>query len=84
MILVSEPLGKHTICLCDDDNDIAMALACQHAVVPAATARSMEEAIRENPDQITLIADNGRGEADLTLATERALEVVLERLGAEV
>lgn len=68
-------LSKHAICLCDDDNDLEMALACQHAFVPGVSSESMADVIRAHPDQLTLTDD-----LEGTRATEKALELALERI----
>lgn len=62
----------------DDDNDIEMALACRHTFVPTVTSATMAETILQNPDRFTAI----RGAED-TLATEQALEALLEMLNGE-
>ena len=68
-------LSKHAICLCDNDNDLEMALACQHAFVPGMSSKSMADVIRVHPDQLTLTDD-----LEGTHATEKALELTLERI----
>jgi len=72
-----DALSKHAICLCDDDNDLEMALACQHAFVPGISSDSMARVIEEHPNQITSTGGPGQ---DLhgTKATEKALELALE------
>jgi hypothetical protein len=68
-------LAKHAICLCDDDNDLEMALACQHAFIPGVSSESMADVIRAHPDQLTVTSD-----LEGTRATEKALELALERI----
>jgi hypothetical protein len=60
-------LKEHCICLCDDDNDIAMALACRHAFLPSVTSDSMRKVVQSNPNQCTVA--NGADHA-LQLALE--------------
>jgi hypothetical protein len=62
--------------LCDDDNDIEMALACLHAYIPATSSESMVEVIRDNKSKFTVTAS----EDDSTKATEKALYLILERI----
>ena len=71
-------LATESACICDDDNDIEMALACRHAFVPTITSQTMAATIEQNAHQFTAI----RG-VDDTAATERALEELLNRLIAE-
>lgn len=54
-------LKNHCICLCDDDNDIEMALACHHAFLPSVASDSMLQTISEHPNQCTVA--NGADEA---------------------
>ena len=77
-----EALSKHAICLCDDDNDLEMALACSHAYIPDVSSDSMAEMIRKHPDQLTVTGGPGR-ELEGTHATEKALELVLERISLQ-
>ena len=72
-------LATSALCLCDDDNDLEMALACQHAYVPSIGSESMAKAIKNYPRKFSLTQgmDGVRNE---TSATERALELVLERI----
>lgn len=46
-------LKNHCICLCDDDNDIEMALACHHAFLPSIASDSMRQTVIANPTQFT-------------------------------
>ena len=69
-------LKSHACCLCDDDNDVEMALACRKAYLPSITSESMQKLVSENSDMIvTQNADEGKVES---LATEAALEMVLK------
>ena len=52
-----------------------MALACQHAFVPGVSSESMADVIRAHSDQLTPTND-----LEGTRATEKALELVLERI----
>ncbi len=46
-------LSNHAVCMCDDDNDLEMALACQHAYLPDVSSESMRDTIAEFPDHFT-------------------------------
>jgi hypothetical protein len=70
-------LSRNCVCVCDDDNDIEMALACMHAYIPLTSSKSMVETIRNNAEQFTLTADK---RSDSTTATEAALSLILERI----
>jgi hypothetical protein len=75
-------LASRCVCLCDDDNDIEMALACLHAYVPSITSESMKQVMTQHSDKFTLTArDEELG--DLTLATEKALMLILDRIHGE-
>ena len=39
--------------MCDDDNDLEMALACQHAYLPDIASDSMRDTIAKFPDHFT-------------------------------
>jgi len=68
-------LKSHALCLCDDDNDVEMALACRKAYLPSITSESMQTLASENRDMIvTENIDEGKVES---LATEAALEMIL-------
>lgn len=70
-------LATGAVCLCDDDNDLEMALACQHAYVPSVSSESMAQAIKDNPTELTLT--EGIDGVEGTSATELALTLVLAR-----
>lgn len=67
-------LAQESVCICDDDNDLEMALACAHAYIPALTSKSMVRCIRENPRQFTQTVQEGAVEG--TAATEAALRLI--------
>jgi hypothetical protein len=62
-----------------------MALACLHAYVPQVTSDSMLRTIRTHPTQLTLtkMDKDSDEEYDDMKATERALSLVLDRIGVE-
>ena len=72
-------LSNHCVCLCDDDNDLEMALACNHAYIPAVSSTSMEEVISSNPMHFSQTGGNNHNDFP-TVATEKALALVLQRL----
>lgn len=68
-------LKSNACCICDDDNDVKMALACRKAYLPSVTSESMRKLARENKDVIvTENVSEGRIES---LATEAALQMIL-------
>ena len=71
-------MRSKSVCLCDDDNDVEMALACSHAYIPALSLDTMEETIQQNPKQFTKTFLQGVVEG--TFATEAALRLVYERV----
>lgn len=75
----NDVLSKHAICFCDDDNDLEMALACNHAYVPGVSSDSMAAVIKANPAQITATGGPGN-DLEGTDATEKALELALESI----
>jgi hypothetical protein len=75
-------LSTHAVCLCDDDNDLEMAMACEHAYVPEVSSSSMVEVIRSHPDHFTQTCGDGEGQQG-TVASETALSLVLGRLSGE-
>ena len=70
-------LDQNALCLCDDDNDLEMALACRHAFVPGISSASMGQVVKENGNKITVTGGIGDLEEG-TGATERALAAVLD------
>lgn len=70
-----ESLSESSICLCDDDNDIEMALACSHAFLPAITSSSMRAAVDTNLSHFTITYDEVRNVSE-TAATDEALDII--------
>jgi hypothetical protein len=73
-------LSNHCVCVCDDDNDLEMALACHHAYIPAISSTSMEEVIASNPVHFSQTGGKNHGGLEATVATEKALAMVLQRI----
>ena len=71
---------ERSVCICDDDNDIEMALACSHAFIPALSSESMQQVIENNPDKFTMTFSPGVEE---TVATEAALQFVVDKATAQ-
>jgi transcriptional antiterminator Rof (Rho-off) len=69
------------LCLCDDDNDIEMALSCLHAYLPLISSESMEDCVKLHPANFTVISMSKNME-DGVEATEKALALVLERINS--
>lgn len=72
-------LKNHAVCLCDDDNDLEMALACSHAYIPDVSSASMAQVIERNPVKFT-VTGGLTGDFTGTAATDKALDILLERL----
>jgi len=70
-------LSQRAVCLCDDDNDLEMALACRTAYLPSVTSSSMKKAARDYPDRI-IVVERVEANVTSTLATESALNRVLD------
>jgi hypothetical protein len=79
-------LSSHSVCLCDDDNDIEMALACSHAYLPSISSIRMKDTVEQHPKHFTVTFENTQqhnhttDSIDYTLATEKALLLILERI----
>jgi hypothetical protein len=71
-------LSDNSVCLCDDDNDVEMALACSHAYVPSVSSDRMWATIQTHPGHFTVTLQAGQCEG--TLASEEALARVLTRI----
>ena len=88
---IIEFVSKHAVCLCDDDNDLEMAMACRRAFIPAITSATMKAAIETYPKQFTVTASVGEGSGDVEgkqqrsgpEATEAALSLILDSLAAK-
>lgn len=80
-------LKNHAYCLCDDDNDIEMALACCAAYLPSVSS----ESVRNLVTSLQLQKHGDRGKLVVTedkengvvgpLATEAALKAIMRELG---
>ena len=84
-------LARHAVCMCDDDNDLEMALACQHAYLPDIASDSMRETIAKFPDHFTTTFRNeksrGENEEDVvqeTDASDLALSLIWARTHKEI
>eukprot|EP00522_Entomoneis_paludosa_P001255 CAMPEP_0172472604 /NCGR_PEP_ID=MMETSP1065-20121228/68426_1 /TAXON_ID=265537 /ORGANISM="Amphiprora paludosa, Strain CCMP125" /LENGTH=409 /DNA_ID=CAMNT_0013230751 /DNA_START=115 /DNA_END=1344 /DNA_ORIENTATION=+ len=77
--LPKRTLKENALFLCDDDNDLEMAMACEHAYLPGISSKSMEELVAQDKSQFTLTE---QGEVAGTRATEAALALVLKRLAS--
>ena len=67
-------ISTESVCICDDDNDIEMALACSQAYVPALTSGSMKQVMKENPTKFTQTFLEGY--LTSTVATDAALKII--------
>jgi hypothetical protein len=75
-------LQDHAICLCDDDNDLEMAMGCGHAYVPQISSASMKDVIDRYPEHFTQTGGEGI-ELNGTDSSEAALLLVLKKLNKE-
>jgi hypothetical protein len=74
-------LSEQAVCLCDDDNDLEMAIACRHAYIPEISSSSMKELIHRHPEHFTQTGGEGV-EVSGTESTEAALLMVKHKLSA--
>ena len=74
-----EVLSSQCVCICDDDNDVEMALSCSHAFIPSISSDSMLATIQEHPSKFTLTSNEG---TEGVRASEAALDLILERIEA--
>eukprot|EP00956_Cyclotella_meneghiniana_P003495 scaffold4255_cov69-Cyclotella_meneghiniana.AAC.2 len=80
-------LSTNAYCMCDDDNDIEMALSCKSAFLPSVTSESIrrilklqgEESETRHYGKLVVTEDVGKSIVK-TKATERALEMILEEI----
>lgn len=70
-------ISQSCVCMCDDDNDIEMALACKHAFLPHLSSQSMIETVNKNEEHFTVTCQGNIAE---TRATDAALEAILEKI----
>lgn len=73
-------LSEKALCICDDDNDIEMAMACKHAFIPSISSKSMADLIRQHPNHFTVTLEDSESEGDGTKASETALDLILDRI----
>lgn len=79
-------LKTNAYCLCDDDNDIEMALASKRAYLPSITSDSIRKLVNQQHDEdegrissLIVTEDKETGIVE-TLATEAALEAIIKEL----
>lgn len=75
-------MKKHSVCLCDDDNDLEMAMACGHAYVPQVSSSTMQGIIQRYPNHFTRTGGDGT-EMSGTEASETALLLILQKLSEQ-
>jgi len=75
-------LSEHCVCMCDDDNDLEMAMACGHAYIPGISSESMEKTIEANRDHFTVTYDSEE-KREGVFATEYALDLILGNITSE-
>ena len=76
-------LAQHCVCMCDDDNDLEMALACHHAFIPGVSSTSMADVITNNPDQFSQTGEGHHDNIEGTIATEKALSLILAQISRQ-
>lgn len=69
-------LSEYAVCICDDDNDLEMAMACSKAYLPSVTSESMATAAKAHPEQIHVTEKKEDGIVGVA-ATEKALKLIL-------
>jgi hypothetical protein len=72
-------LKTHAYCLCDDDNDIEMALACRAAYLPSVTSESMRKLASSDDNSLIVVEDETCGIVE-SAATEAALRALMKEL----
>jgi len=78
-------LSKYAVCMCDDDNDLEMALACHHAYLPDVASQSMRDTVEKFPDHFTTtfrVVEEGLEDGEYiveTDASDLALSIIRER-----
>lgn len=72
-------LKTNAYCLCDDDNDIEMALACRAAYLPSVTSETIRALASSEKNSFIVAKDERNGIVE-SLATEAALHALLEEL----
>ncbi|KAL3770200.1 hypothetical protein ACHAWU_009140 [Discostella pseudostelligera] len=72
-------LRSHAYCLCDDDNDIEMALACRAAYLPSLTSESMRILASSDDNSLIVAEDEANGIVE-SVATEAALRALIKEL----
>ena len=80
-LLKRDFLSAHCVCLCDDDNDLVMASVCQHAFLPGISSESMAKVVESDPEHFSQTGGSHHEGIEGTLATERGLSLVLQRIG---
>jgi hypothetical protein len=75
-----EILASSSICICDDDNDIPLAMACRKAFLPTISSTSIKALVdSRGEDRMVVTEDIPTGIIGY-LATEEALRRVLNEL----
>lgn len=73
-----DELLQNCICLCDDDNDLEMAMACGKAFLPSISSETMKRAAQDYPNKIIICASNTTTATSTQLVKEtKATEVAL-------
>ena len=77
--LINVKMSTEAVCMCDDDNDIEMALACAQAYIPALTSTSLQKAINKHPNHFVQTFHEKANNTLPTIATDEALRLIIKR-----
>jgi hypothetical protein len=75
-------LASSSFCVCDDDNDIPLAMACKKAFLPTLSSKSMKDMVEVRGNEAVVTEDIKNGIIGF-LATEEALRLLLKDLSNE-
>ena len=81
-------LSENCVFLCDDDNDIEMALSCRFAFLPDVSSESMHKLIGKNPKTLVVASsiqqssdsNNATATNSNLLGTTKATDVILQHV----
>lgn len=72
--------------MCDDDNDLEMAMACGKAFLPSISSETMKRAAQDYPNKIIICASTSTSASQPvkeTKATEVALMAAIEEMSVK-
>lgn len=68
-------MTTESVCICDDENDVEMALAASHSYIPSLTSKTLMETLSKNQSNFTKTFGPN---VSSTVATEIALNAIYE------